>query len=77
MFLSGMPLLEARTHKKRGAKPEYRHYLGETSILVPLPNALYRALPRAVKTYVLLDLDLYRKGLADGADGGSYEAPAL
>ena len=22
-------------------------------------------------------LDLYRKGLADGADGGSYEAPAL
>ena len=44
---------------------------------MPLPNALYRALPRAVKTYVLLDLDLYRKGLADGADGGSYEAPAL
>ena len=77
MFLSGMPLLEASAHKKHGAKPEYRHYLEGTSILVPLPNALYRALPRAVKTYVLLDLDLYRKGLADGADGGSYEAPAL
>jgi hypothetical protein len=38
----------------------YRAYLDETSILIPLPPALYRPLPKAVKRTVLLDFPFYQ-----------------
>lgn len=38
----------------------YRAYLYDTSVLIPLPPALYRPLPKIVKRTILLDLPLYR-----------------
>jgi hypothetical protein len=38
----------------------YKNYLSKTSILFPIPPAIYRPLPRWVKTWALLDLPIYR-----------------
>ncbi|KAH9939913.1 hypothetical protein B0H21DRAFT_584905 [Amylocystis lapponica] len=51
----------------------YRRYRARTSILVPLPPALYRRLPRVVKKTVLLDWPIYEfraedEGLKGGGD---------
>ena len=35
--ISGIPLLEARGMKRWGDDPEYRAYVEQTSVLVPLP----------------------------------------
>ena len=35
-------------------------YLDETSILIPIPPALYRPLPKAVKRTILLDFPIYQ-----------------
>ncbi|CDO70520.1 hypothetical protein BN946_scf184569.g63 [Trametes cinnabarina] len=44
---------------KSAAWTNYRAYRAQTSILVPLPPAVYRALPRWVQRWVLLDLPMY------------------
>jgi hypothetical protein len=38
----------------------YKDYLARTSILVPIPPAVYRPLPNFVKTWVLFDLPFFR-----------------
>ena len=42
-----------------GAWANYQRYRAQTSILVPLPPALYRALPMWVKRTFLLELPIY------------------
>ncbi|KAI9063762.1 DUF1295-domain-containing protein [Trametes sanguinea] len=44
---------------KNAAWANYQAYRAQTSILVPLPPALYRTLPGWVKRWVLLDLPMY------------------
>ena len=74
MFASGIPTAEKPTAKKyfllakgAGAKEEYRdawlnykEYLRSTSVLIPLPPALYRPLPQLIKTALLFDFPMYR-----------------
>ena len=74
LFGSGVPTAEkpsARrfylmTHGPRAPDEDvsawtaYKAYLRSTSLLVPLPPALYRRLPEIVKRTVLLDWPVYR-----------------
>lgn len=59
LFVSGIPMLEVRADKKHGNKEEYRAYKKRTSVLFPIPNALYAPLPESLKRTVLLDWPLY------------------
>lgn len=59
LFVSGIPMLEERADKKHAKKEEYRTYKKRTSVLFPIPNALYAPLPDAVKRTILLDFPLY------------------
>uniref|UniRef100_A0A7I4AK07 Steroid 5-alpha reductase C-terminal domain-containing protein n=1 Tax=Physcomitrium patens TaxID=3218 RepID=A0A7I4AK07_PHYPA len=68
LFLSGMPLLEESADKKHGNNPQYRTYKNRTSPLIPLPPALYRALPSWFKLVFLLELPLYNKKLSSGQE---------
>jgi len=74
IFGSGLPLAEKPTAERYylfthgpDAKEEnarawsnYVQYREETSILVPLPPALYRRLPSIIKVFFLLDLPMFR-----------------
>lgn len=62
MFVSGVPLLEQSADKRYAKREEYREYKRRTSVLVPVPPALYAGLPEAVKKTVLLDFKLYNPG---------------
>ena len=46
---SGIPILELNANKRFRLNPDYLHYRTDTSVLVPLPNAVYRRLPLIVK----------------------------
>jgi hypothetical protein len=73
LFGSGIPTAEKPTaerfyllsnapfnkDKYPGALKAYKEYLCSTSILLPLPRALYRPLPTFVKRWLLLDLPFY------------------
>lgn len=63
LFVSGMPLLERPADRRFKADPDlrelYQIYKSETSPLIPLPPALYRALPQPLKLVFLLELPLY------------------
>jgi len=66
LFFSGIPTAEKPQARRAylggdaGAREEYRAYLDETSILIPLPPALYRPLPKIVKRTILLDFPFYQ-----------------
>lgn len=76
LFASGVPTAEKPTAKKfylQSYSPDpdresdggstwrhYKGYLDQTSLLIPIPPALYKPLPRWFKTWVLLDLPMYR-----------------
>lgn len=76
LFASGIPTAEKPTGKKfylqsYSPNPDrendggstwrhYKGYLDRTSLLIPIPPALYKPLPRWVKTWVLLDLPMYQ-----------------
>ncbi|THH17694.1 hypothetical protein EW146_g3156 [Bondarzewia mesenterica] len=74
LFASGIPTAEKPSARRfylmslgprakeedAGAWAEYKAYLASTSILVPLPSAVYRRLPEFVKRTVLLDLPMYK-----------------
>jgi hypothetical protein len=46
----------------------YKDYLACTSILWPIPPALYRPLPKFVKTWLLFDLPFFK--FDEDKDGG-------
>jgi steroid 5-alpha reductase family enzyme len=75
MFLSGCPLAEQRYNERHGSEGWYLAYRAQTSPLIPLPPFLYRSLPTWMKSYLLFELDMYKKGLpATGvAAGGEGE----
>lgn len=52
------PEVEASTTTT--AWDRYQAYLASTSVLFPIPPALYRPLPKMVKSTVLLDFPIYR-----------------
>ena len=74
MFGSGLPTAEKPQAKKfylmsygMNSKDEHEHawrsykaYLKETSILIPLPPALYRYIPSIFKKTLLLDFPMYK-----------------
>ena len=73
MFLSGLPLQERPGAKKRyeqGGEPwrSWQAYAAQTSILIPLPPALYRPLPTFVKRTLLLEFPMYVFDPAKHAD---------
>lgn len=73
LFGSGMPTAEKPTAERYfllsnapstkdrfpHAWAAYKEYLRSTSILIPLPPALYRPLPAWIKRWVLLDLPIF------------------
>jgi len=62
LFVSGMPLLERPADRRFLSDPQwaesYAEYKKQTSPLIPLPPALYGALPPILKIF-LLELPLY------------------
>lgn len=74
MFASGIPTGEKPVAERyflmsngpnaqegqEGAWDRYKKYLNETSILIPLPPAMYRPLPTIVKRTLLLDFEIYQ-----------------
>jgi steroid 5-alpha reductase family enzyme len=63
LFVSGLPILEASSHKKFRSDPNYKAYLLRTSILVPMPPSLYKCIPQMIKQVLLFDWTIYRAGL--------------
>ncbi|KAK5112501.1 hypothetical protein LTR62_004258 [Meristemomyces frigidus] len=63
MFLSGLPLQERPGAKKRYEKGDnwtgYEKYLHDTSILLPMPPAIWSRLPVIVKRTVGLEFPIY------------------
>jgi len=63
LFLSGLPLQERPGAKKRYEKgvgwSQYEKYLHDTSILIPMPQAVWRNLPVIVKRTIGCEWPLY------------------
>lgn len=74
MFGSGLPTAEKPQAKRHylmsysanaqdeyaNAWRQYKVYLKKTSILIPLPPAVYRSLPSIIKKTLLLDFPMYQ-----------------
>lgn len=77
MFVSGLTLQERPAAKKRyenGTKwPEYQQYLHETSILFPMPPAVWRNLPIIVKRTIGVEFPLYVFDPAKHADAAKVQ----
>ncbi|KAJ9120616.1 hypothetical protein QFC22_002545 [Naganishia vaughanmartiniae] len=59
-LMSHSPSSPASNRDSGAVWRNYKEYLNSTSILVPIPPKIYRPLPKAVKTWLLLDLPFYR-----------------
>jgi hypothetical protein len=63
MFISGLPLSERASAKKRYEKnmhwEEYSNYLQRTCILIPFPPQLYRRMPVFLKRSLFLEFPMY------------------
>ncbi|CAN8072902.1 unnamed protein product [Agarophyton chilense] len=59
LFLSGVPLLERSADKKYAKDQQYVAYKKRTSVLVPLPPAVYTRLPPWLRKTMLFDFDMY------------------
>lgn len=63
MFVSGLPLQEVPNAKKRYQKSQnweaYSEYLRSTSILYPIPPAIYAPLPTFLKRTLFLEFPFY------------------
>lgn len=72
MFVSGLTLQERPGAKKRYEKgvgwPAYEKWLHDTSILIPMPPAVWRRLPVLVKRTVGLEFPMYVFDPAKHAD---------
>ena len=73
LFISGMPILEPSMHKRYHGRDDYHEYLKSTSILIPLPNVVYRNTPDWVKKWFLFEYDIYKTELI----GDSNEKSSL
>lgn len=76
LFVSGLTLQERPGAKKRyeagGSQWEaYKTYLNRTSILIPLPPALYAPLPTIIKRTLLLEWPIYVFDPAKHADAAA------
>lgn len=74
LFVSGLPLQERPGAKKRYEAgtgwPAYEKYLHDTSVLIPLPPALWRRLPVLVKRTIGCEWPLYVFDPVKHADQG-------
>lgn len=68
LFVSGVPMLEKSGDRKYGRKEGYDEFKNRTSVLIPLPPALYSRLPHFIKSTVLLDFKFYNPGPPDEDD---------
>src|ERR1700737_4542883 len=63
MFVSGLPLQEVPTAKKRYEKSlnwdAYREYLRCTSIIYPIPPTVYAHMPTFLKRTLFLEFPMY------------------
>ena len=63
MFISGLTLQEVPNAKKRYQKSQnweaYSEYLRRTSIIYPLPSAIYAPIPTFIKRTLLLEFPMY------------------
>lgn len=63
MFVSGLPLQERPTAKKRYEKQnhwaEYATWLHRTSILIPFPSRLYAKMPTFLRRTIFLEFPMY------------------
>lgn len=77
MFVSGLTLQERPGAKKRYEKgtgwPAYQKYLHDTSILIPMPPAIWSRLPVIVKRTVGLEFPMYVFDPAKHADQGKVQ----
>ncbi len=67
MYFSGTPLAEQRNNARYVGEAWYVAYRAQTSPLIPLPPAVYRALPLWVKRWFLFEWDAYAQGLPAGS----------
>jgi steroid 5-alpha reductase family enzyme len=78
LFLSGLPLQERPGAKKRYEKgegwPEYEKYLHDTSILIPMPQAIWRKLPVIVKRTIGCEWPMYVFDPAKHADQSKVQS---
>ena len=82
MFLSGLPTAEkpaakkyyTHSHELNGENiqvkddswDKYKDYRSKTSILFPVPPALYKPLPHFIKRWLFLDLPMYNFSEQEG-----------
>ena len=64
LFGSGLPIVEVTSNKKLRQSESFRRYRDETSILIPLPPAMWRTLPPWLKA-ALFEWPMYAEGLDD------------
>ncbi|CAM9428606.1 unnamed protein product, partial [Hapterophycus canaliculatus] len=60
LFGSGIPTVESSWIKKYGGSESFWDYRERTSILIPLPPAVYKPLPDVVKAWLLLEWPFYQ-----------------
>ena len=65
--LSGVPFGEVAAEKRYGALPEWRAYRESTPLLVPVPRAVYGALPGCCRVILCCsDWKCHDKRVVDG-----------
>ena len=62
LFEAGL-LAEWKTNQRHGSDPAFVAYKQQTSLLWPVPPALYSSLPAAARAVFFFDWALYRWGL--------------
>lgn len=67
MFVSGIPGLERTYDERFRGTPDYDEYKRRTSVLVPLPPALYGAMPALGKGLCCCEWPMYSAGAHRGA----------